>query len=34
MVAVGVATGEAIGDGTTGDDGEIGKEPEDHSGDG
>ncbi|GKG63176.1 hypothetical protein Tco_0638823, partial [Tanacetum coccineum] len=27
MVAVGVDTGEAMGDGTNGDDGEIGKEP-------
>ncbi|GKE26370.1 hypothetical protein Tco_1441754 [Tanacetum coccineum] len=32
MVAVRVATGEAKGDGTNGDDGEIGKEPYDHSG--
>ncbi|GKA11373.1 hypothetical protein Tco_0690806 [Tanacetum coccineum] len=28
------STGEAISDGTTGDDGETGKEPSDHSGDG
>ncbi|GJV99305.1 hypothetical protein Tco_1225437 [Tanacetum coccineum] len=34
MVAVGVATGEAMGDRTTRDDGETGKEPKDHSGDG
>ncbi|GKB35622.1 hypothetical protein Tco_0880564 [Tanacetum coccineum] len=34
MVAIGVATGEAMGDRTNGDDGEIGKEPDDHSGDG
>ncbi|GKB97498.1 hypothetical protein Tco_0983635, partial [Tanacetum coccineum] len=27
-----VATEEAIGNGTTGDDGEIGKEPDDHLG--
>ncbi|GKE90698.1 hypothetical protein Tco_1571793, partial [Tanacetum coccineum] len=28
-----VATGEAMGDGTTGDDGETSKEPDNHSGD-
>ncbi|GKC33229.1 hypothetical protein Tco_1040523, partial [Tanacetum coccineum] len=33
MVVVGIATGETMGDGTTGDDGELGKEPDDHSGD-
>nr|GFB72431.1 hypothetical protein [Tanacetum cinerariifolium] len=34
MVAAEVATIEAMGDGTTGDDGETGKELDDHSGDG
>ncbi|GKG10326.1 hypothetical protein Tco_0339072, partial [Tanacetum coccineum] len=34
MVVARVATSEAMGDGTTGDDGETGKEPDDHSGDG
>ncbi|GKF95931.1 hypothetical protein Tco_0288666, partial [Tanacetum coccineum] len=34
MVAAGVATSKALGDGTNGDDGETGKEPSDHSGDG
>ncbi|GKC60898.1 hypothetical protein Tco_1088496, partial [Tanacetum coccineum] len=33
-VATEVVTGEAIGVGTNGDDGETGKEPNDHSGDG
>ncbi|GKE89304.1 hypothetical protein Tco_1566779, partial [Tanacetum coccineum] len=34
IMVAGVATGEAMGDGTTRDDGETYKEPGDHSGDG
>ncbi|GKF63356.1 hypothetical protein Tco_0186804, partial [Tanacetum coccineum] len=34
MVAAGVATGEAMGDGTTRDDGETCKELSGHAGDG
>ncbi|GKG53096.1 hypothetical protein Tco_0552364, partial [Tanacetum coccineum] len=34
MVAIEVATSKAMSDGTTWDDDEIGKEPDDHSGEG